>query len=146
MSAGDIRPGVRLGVDVGDVRIGVARSDPSGLIATPVETVRRGAGDLARLRDQAQLVEELGYDVIYFPDHLVYEGPERQRMPDPAFDPMVMAAVAAQATLRALIPRLAPAGDCTCRTALQYALVTDPAVIPAEARQRLGLLLGRYLP
>ncbi len=44
------RRGVRLGVDLGDVRIGVARSDPSGLIATPVETVPRGAGDLARLR------------------------------------------------------------------------------------------------
>ena len=37
-------------MDVGDVRIGVARSDPSGLIATPVETVARGAGDLSRLR------------------------------------------------------------------------------------------------
>ena len=46
-----MRRGVRLGVDVGDVRIGVARSDPSGLIATPVETVRRGKGDLARLRE-----------------------------------------------------------------------------------------------
>jgi putative holliday junction resolvase len=45
-----MRPGVRLGVDVGDVRIGVARSDPAALIATPVETVARGAGDLARLR------------------------------------------------------------------------------------------------
>lgn len=44
-----MRRGVRLGVDVGDVRIGVARSDPSGMIATPVETVRRGPGDLARL-------------------------------------------------------------------------------------------------
>jgi putative pre-16S rRNA nuclease len=44
-----VRRGVRLGVDVGDVRIGVARSDPSGMIATPVETVRRGKGDLARL-------------------------------------------------------------------------------------------------
>jgi putative Holliday junction resolvase len=40
---------VRIGVDVGDVRIGVARSDPSGMIATPVETVARGRGDLARL-------------------------------------------------------------------------------------------------
>jgi putative Holliday junction resolvase len=40
---------VRLGVDVGSVRIGVARSDPSGALATPVETVRRGRGDLARL-------------------------------------------------------------------------------------------------
>jgi putative holliday junction resolvase len=48
-----VRSGVRLGVDVGDVRIGVARSDPSGLIATPVETVRRGDGDLQRLRDLA---------------------------------------------------------------------------------------------
>jgi putative Holliday junction resolvase len=45
-----LRRGVRLGVDVGDVRIGVASSDPSGLIATPVETVARGDGDLARLR------------------------------------------------------------------------------------------------
>jgi putative Holliday junction resolvase len=44
-----MRPGVRLGVDVGTVRVGVASCDPAGLIATPVETVRRGAGDLARL-------------------------------------------------------------------------------------------------
>jgi putative Holliday junction resolvase len=48
-----MRRGVRLGVDVGDVRIGVARSDPSGLIATPVETVARGRGDLVRLREIA---------------------------------------------------------------------------------------------
>lgn len=45
-----MRPGVRLGVDPGDVRIGVAASDPSGLLATPVETVARGRGDLDRLR------------------------------------------------------------------------------------------------
>jgi putative holliday junction resolvase len=44
-----LRRGVRIGIDVGDARIGVAQSDPSGLIATPVETVRRGPGDLARL-------------------------------------------------------------------------------------------------
>jgi putative Holliday junction resolvase len=48
-----MRTGVRLGIDVGDARIGVARSDPSGLVATPVETVRRGEGDLARLRTLA---------------------------------------------------------------------------------------------
>lgn len=45
-----MRRGARVGVDVGDVRIGVARSDPAGMIATPVETVARGRGDLARLR------------------------------------------------------------------------------------------------
>ena len=44
-----MRFGVRLGIDPGDARIGVARSDPSGLLATPVETVRRGKGDLARI-------------------------------------------------------------------------------------------------
>lgn len=49
-----MRQGVRLGIDVGDVRIGVAACDPSGLIATPVETVPRGPGDLSRLRALAQ--------------------------------------------------------------------------------------------
>ena len=44
-----MRHGVRLGLDPGDARIGVARSDPSGFLATPVETVRRGKGDLARI-------------------------------------------------------------------------------------------------
>ena len=51
-----MRNGVRLGIDVGTVRIGVARSDPSGLLATPVETVRRGKGDLSRI---AALAREL---------------------------------------------------------------------------------------
>jgi putative Holliday junction resolvase len=50
-----MRHGVRLGLDPGDARIGVARSDPSGFLATPVETVRRGKGDLARI---ARLVAE----------------------------------------------------------------------------------------
>jgi putative holliday junction resolvase len=35
------RRGARLGVDVGKARVGVARSDPDGLLATPVETVPR---------------------------------------------------------------------------------------------------------
>ena len=50
-----MRWGTRLGLDPGEARIGVARSDPSGFLATPVETVRRGPGDLDRL---AALVEE----------------------------------------------------------------------------------------
>ena len=52
-----MRAGVRLGIDPGDARIGVARSDPSGLLATPVETVRRGEGDLARI---AAIADEEG--------------------------------------------------------------------------------------
>jgi putative holliday junction resolvase len=50
-----MRSGVRLGLDPGDARIGVARSDPTGFLATPVETVRRGKGDLARI---ARLVRD----------------------------------------------------------------------------------------
>jgi putative Holliday junction resolvase len=44
-----VRSGVRLGIDVGTVRIGVARSDLHGMLATPVETVQRGAGGVARI-------------------------------------------------------------------------------------------------
>ncbi|MFZ2014049.1 MAG: Holliday junction resolvase RuvX [Nocardioides sp.] len=50
-----MRAGVRLGLDPGDARIGVARCDPTGFLATPVETVRRGKGDLARI---ARLVRD----------------------------------------------------------------------------------------
>jgi putative Holliday junction resolvase len=46
-----VRTGVRLGIDVGSVRVGVAASDFHGMLATPVETVARGDGDLARLRE-----------------------------------------------------------------------------------------------
>jgi putative Holliday junction resolvase len=33
--------GVRLGIDVGKVRVGVARSDPDGILATPLVTLAR---------------------------------------------------------------------------------------------------------
>lgn len=39
-----MRAGVRLAVDVGTVRIGVARSDATGALAVPLEAVRAGAG------------------------------------------------------------------------------------------------------
>ncbi|MGB0102133.1 MAG: Holliday junction resolvase RuvX [Nocardioides sp.] len=54
-----MRHGIRLGIDPGDARIGVARSDPTGFLATPVETVRRGKGDLARI---AAILAEEGAD------------------------------------------------------------------------------------
>jgi putative holliday junction resolvase len=46
---------VRIGVDAGSVRIGVARSDPGGILASPLETVRAGKGDIERI---VQLVAE----------------------------------------------------------------------------------------
>lgn len=63
----DAATGRRLGVDVGRARIGVAVSDPAGLLATPVETVRRVAdetdapdpGAIARVRELA-----VAHDVV----------------------------------------------------------------------------------
>ena len=54
------RRGTRLGVDVGTARVGVARCDLDGLLATPVETVARADGDpVARV-----LALAVEYDVI----------------------------------------------------------------------------------
>ena len=36
-----MRPGIRLGVDVGTVRVGVATCDPGAVLATPVDTLPR---------------------------------------------------------------------------------------------------------
>jgi putative Holliday junction resolvase len=44
-----VRTGVRLGVDVGSVRVGVARSDPDGVLASPLEVIPQGRGDMDRL-------------------------------------------------------------------------------------------------
>ncbi|MHA7986560.1 Holliday junction resolvase RuvX [Rathayibacter sp. CAU 1779] len=54
-----MRPGVRVGVDVGKARIGVSRSDPDGMLALPVETVARAedGSDIARIQ---ALVTEFG--------------------------------------------------------------------------------------
>lgn len=55
------RRGRRLAVDVGDARIGVASSDPDGVLATPVETVP-GRDVPAAQRRLTALVEE--YDPL----------------------------------------------------------------------------------
>lgn len=49
------RRGVRLGIDVGRARVGVARCDPDGMLAVPVETVPRNDDSVERI---AQLVSE----------------------------------------------------------------------------------------
>ena len=64
-------PGRVLGVDVGTVRVGVALSDPTGIIASPLETLRRAkdGADLDRLA--ALVVEhEVAEVVVGEPRHL----------------------------------------------------------------------------
>ena len=50
--------GIWVGVDVGTVRVGVARSDPRGLLAVPVATLARDARTGRDLDELAALVAE----------------------------------------------------------------------------------------
>ena len=55
-----MRRGVRIGVDVGRARVGVARCDRDGLLATPVETIQRASTDpVARLREIAEELDAI---------------------------------------------------------------------------------------
>ncbi|WP_448810164.1 Holliday junction resolvase RuvX [Agromyces bauzanensis] len=55
-----MRSGVRLGIDVGRARIGVARCDAGALLAVPVETVPRASDGDADVRRILELAEEYG--------------------------------------------------------------------------------------
>jgi putative holliday junction resolvase len=59
-----MRRGRRLAVDVGDARIGVASSDPDGLLATPVETVPGHDLPAARRRLAALVTEYEPIEVV----------------------------------------------------------------------------------
>ncbi len=52
--------GVRLGVDVGSARVGVAACDPSGSFAHPVATLRRDPEHDSDLRELVRLAQERG--------------------------------------------------------------------------------------
>ena len=61
-----MRPGVRIGVDVGKARIGVARCDPHAMLATPLETVPRAAdghADIERILELAKDVDAFEFVV-----------------------------------------------------------------------------------
>ena len=54
-------------------------------------------------------------------------------------------AALAKQVIQAVVPRIAGERACICASALKYALITNPAVIPAATRQKLDLLVGKYL-
>ena len=58
-TADPVRSGVRLAVDPGSVRIGVARSDPSGVLASPLTVVRRDKRALDALASLAAAEEAM---------------------------------------------------------------------------------------
>ena len=65
-----MKNGRRIAFDYGQVRIGVAASDPSGLIASPIATLQAGAPDLREQLISLFLEYEPIYIVIGEPKHL----------------------------------------------------------------------------
>lgn len=51
----------------------------------------------------------------------------------------------AQVAIRDLVPALEWESDCECDRALEKALITDPSKIPLETREKLSLLIDKYL-
>ena len=51
----------------------------------------------------------------------------------------------AKQAIQKVVPRIAAERTCICANALQYALITDRSVIPEETKQKLDLLVGKYL-
>ena len=59
------------------------------------------------LRDMAQMAEGLGFHSMMLPDHISYEGPEKQSDPHHlAYDPILQAAVIAEATKKMRVGHL----------------------------------------
>jgi 5'-methylthioadenosine phosphorylase len=51
----------------------------------------------------------------------------------------------AQEILRAVVKRVPGSRDCHCARALEHAIITDPARIPASVKEKLHLLIGKYV-
>ncbi|KGA14021.1 hypothetical protein GM51_18255 [freshwater metagenome] len=63
--------GVRFGVDVGSVRIGVAKCDPDGMLATPLETIAAGQTAIPKIID---LIKEHAPIAVYVGNPLSLNG------------------------------------------------------------------------
>ena len=52
----------------------------------------------------------------------------------------------AQRLVKSAVRRIDPASDCGCHHALEDAIITDRGSISPEAKERLSLLIGKYIP
>jgi 5'-methylthioadenosine phosphorylase len=89
---------------------------------------------------------ELCYAVLaHVTDYDVWHASEGPVTVDVVVQQLRRNAAQAEAVLRHLIRGLPSPRRCACPTALKDAFITPPASLPAEARQRLGLIVERYL-
>lgn len=67
--------GVRLAIDVGTVRIGVAKCDPDGLLAVPLETVESGELAVSRI---LEIVSEQDAIAVYVGNPVSLKGQDTE--------------------------------------------------------------------
>ncbi len=51
----------------------------------------------------------------------------------------------ARAVIREAVSRIPATRTCACKDAAKHAMMTDPKTIPADARKKMELIVGRYL-
>ena len=51
----------------------------------------------------------------------------------------------AKRIIQCVVPKISKKRACICTRALKNAIMTDSAVIPQETREKLKLLVGKYL-
>ncbi len=91
----------------------------------------------ARFAQVAQAAEELGFDSVLFPDHLVSEGPERQLNPrDLVYDHFTIAAVVAAATKKVRI------GHLVACNLFRHPMITAQAMMTLDHLSNGRLLAG----
>lgn len=89
---------------------------------------------------------ELCYTVIgHVTDYDVWHISEQPVTVDMVVDRLNKNADVARQTIVNLVKHYQPERSCQCGCALKTALITDPRVIPAETRQRLGIFVDKYL-
>jgi len=54
-------------------------------------------------------------------------------------------AALAKKVIQTVVPQISGKRTCICANALQYALISDPTAIPQTTRDKLDLLVGKYL-
>jgi putative Holliday junction resolvase len=67
-----------LGIDYGERRIGLALSDPSGTLASPLPTLKRRAGKRPPLAALMEVIETHGVEVLVFGLPLTLSGEESE--------------------------------------------------------------------
>jgi 5'-methylthioadenosine phosphorylase len=78
-------------------------------------------------------------------DYDVWHETEEPVTADIVVQRMVQNVETAKHVLKAAIPRIAEERECECAAALSVAIQTARDRIPAEVRERLDLLVGKYL-